>query len=121
MGSAMLKKWMDRRRRAARSSRRLVSLPAKLRSPSGWADVVIVTVSETGLLVKGESCPAVGERVEVRHRSLSIHGCVVREEGRRLGIEADEPIDLGRLLAKAGIEAPGMDARRSDLRSRLDW
>lgn len=121
MGSAMLKKWMERRRRAARSNRRLVSLPAKLRSPSGWTDVVIVTASETGLLVKVESGPAVGEQVEVRHRSLSIHGRVIREEGRRLGIEADEPIDLDRLLAKAEIEAPAMDARRSDLRSRLNW
>ncbi|HAD15510.1 hypothetical protein BA950_10965 [Erythrobacter sp. SAORIC-644] len=95
--------WDRTPKETERSQRKMVSMPVKMRSGDGWQDILIVNVSESGLLLKAEITPALGDCVEIRHRSLSIRGEVVRTAHRRFAIHAFEPIDLDTLLAKAAI------------------
>lgn len=56
------------------------------------------------------------------HCGLTIHGRVVRVEGRRFAIEATEPIDLERLLAKSDlVTRSAMTANPGTGESLLHW
>jgi hypothetical protein len=103
-----------------RKPRRITFIKAKLRKGDGWADVQIGNVSRTGLMLRSASPPAVGERIELRHRGWGMTGSVVWRERSRVGIEADTPIDEEELLAASGIGRPHSEALHDQPR-RTIW
>ncbi len=106
-------------KRAKREPRRIVSLKAQLRDGETWQEVSIANISSSGYMAKADAPPQSGASVEIRHRGIAISGHVVRSEGRRFAVKANEPIDLGELLAKAGIEA--RSAHRAPNRPARLW
>lgn len=86
-----------------RASRRVAFINAKLRAGDGWRDVQIRNVSETGLSVRVPEPPKIGESVEIRHRGWCVTGKVVWRTRSRMGVAADDAIDLQRLTAGSGI------------------
>lgn len=68
-------------------------LSARLSTPMGEATAVLLDISEGGALV---ACPmplAKGSHVVLVRGRLQAHATIVRTEGRRLGLQFDEPLD----------------------------
>lgn len=63
----------------------------------------ILNAAIGGLHLRAELPPAVGQRIEIKYRSLAIHGRVLRVDRQRFAITADRPIDIEQLLAKSDI------------------
>lgn len=117
--------WKRRTTKVARPERRLVSLSAAMRaagSEGNWASVRILNASISGLHLRAERPPAVGQRIEVKYRSLSIRGQILRVDGHRFAIEADRPIDLEQLLTKSDLATKSaMTANPGTGESPLHW
>lgn len=76
-----------------RHGRHRVMLSARLSTRMGEATAVLLDISEGGALV---ACPmplAKGSHVVLVRGSLQAHATIVRAEGRRLGLQFDEPLD----------------------------
>lgn len=87
---------------------------AKLRKGEAWQDVQIGNVSSTGLLVRLADPPAQGEQVELRHRGWRVTGEVVWRSRSRMGVRANEAIDIDSLLADSDIGS-SMDSSVSEV------
>ncbi len=83
----------------------------------GWADLTICNLSSRGLMAKCADPPPRGTFVEVRRGTVSVIGQVRWVYGGRLGIRAQEPIDISGLLCDAPTgRGIGSHERRADPR-----
>ena len=84
----------------SRELRRRVLLPARLRTPSGWADACILNVSSRGMLIHaGKGLADQGSVVELRHQELAIVARVVWRDGARVGLSADDRVPVEEIMS----------------------
>ncbi len=90
--------------------------------PDEGVQVHILNAAVGGLQVRADAPPKLGEIVEIKHRSLTIRGEVIRVEGKRFAIKSSEPIDLEQLLAKSNLATKiALTTHRSVGESPLHW
>jgi hypothetical protein len=92
----------DARRRFGRHR---VMLSAKLCSPHGLSTAVLLDLSEGGAMVSAPLPVPKGSHVVLSRGVLDVHGVVLWVDGRRLGIQFDEPVDE-RIIAETVNAVP---------------
>jgi hypothetical protein len=96
-----------------REPRQVVLVTCRMRYDSGWADMTICNLSSRGLMAKCADPPPRGTFVEVRRGTVCVVGQVRWAYGGRIGIRAQEQIDILGLLGKApAAQSPGANERR---------
>ena len=96
-----------------REDRRPVSVPARLRSETGWSDVTIGNVSSRGMMLRCVAPPPQRAYIEVRHQGVCIVGQIVWINGARCGVRTQDLVDVAGLLSQGGRRArpPANDRR----------
>ena len=99
--------------RKPREDRRPVTVPARLRSETGWSDVTIANVSSRGMLLRCVAPPPQRAYIEVRHQGVCIVGQIVWINGARCGVRTQDLVDVAGLLSQGGRRAlqPANDRR----------
>lgn len=90
-----------------RERRHRVMLSARLLSPAGLANVVLLDLSNDGAMVSAPLPLPCGSHVVLTRGRLEAHAVVAWAEGRRLGLEFDEPIPEV-MIAEAVSATPRM-------------
>lgn len=75
-----------------RARRHRVMLSARLLSPAGPLGVVLLDLSNEGAMISAPLPLPQGSHVVLTRGRLEAHAVVAWAEGRRLGLEFDEPI-----------------------------
>jgi hypothetical protein len=97
-----------------REDRRPISVPARLRSETGWSDVTIGNVSSRGMMLRCVAPPPQRAYIEVRHQGVCIVGQIVWINGARCGVRTQDLVDVAGLLSQGGRRArQPADDRRS--------
>lgn len=86
-----------------RPPRQVKFIRAKWGEGDSWWDAQIGNISETGLMLRTDHPPEVGQTIEVRWRSWSVIGEVAWRNGTRIGVKASAPIDACELLARSDL------------------
>ena len=96
-----------------REDRRPISVPARLRSETGWSDVTIGNVSSRGMMLRCVAPPPQRAYIEVRHQGVCIVGQIVWINGARCGVRTQDLVDVAGLLSQGGRRArhPANDRR----------
>lgn len=89
-----------------REDRRPVSVPARLRSETGWSDVTIGNVSSRGMMLRCVAPPPQRAYIEVRHQGVCIVGQIVWISGARCGVRTQDMVDVAGLLSQGGRRSP---------------
>jgi len=89
-----------------REPRQKVHLRARMRSNSGWSDIVIGNSSSRGLMLRCTKAPAKGTYIEVRRSDMCVVGRVVWSDGHRCGVRTQDHVQnassLQCISAKSG-------------------
>ena len=104
-----------------RELRRLVIMPARLRTSAGWGNACILNISSRGMLVHAGRPVAQGNLIELRHGPYAIVARVVWHSGSNFGAETQTRIPIEAIAAAAvgnGYEEPRWDQRRRERRMR---
>ena len=100
-----------------REDRRPVSVPARLRSETGWSDVTIGNVSSRGMMLRCVAPPPQRAYIEVRHQGVCVVGQIVWINGTRCGVRTQDLVDVAGLLSQGGRRAlPPANDRRAPSR-----
>jgi hypothetical protein len=96
-----------------RETRQKVTIRARLRSESGWSDVVIGNVSSRGLMLRCGEPPQQRAFIEVRHQNVVIVGRIVWTSGLQCGVRTQDEVDIPSLVSSRPSKArkPGKDRR----------
>jgi len=101
-----------------REKRRRVLLSARMRCEAGWSDVAIRNMSRRGLMIIARDTLRPGKCIEIRRAGHLIIARIVWVKGERMGLCAQDPIDVDGLIADAmgdpggGATPPGRDLVR---------
>ncbi|MEO1969455.1 MAG: PilZ domain-containing protein [Sphingomonadaceae bacterium] len=98
----------------ARAPRKNVSIPARMRGSSNWADVHIKNVSLKGLMAEMPNPPSRGRYIEIRRGTHILVGAVVWSRGSHFGVSLSDAIDVEG-LAK-GVTPANSGERRNSVR-----
>lgn len=110
--------------RGRRSQRRAyLVLPASAEALSGHLQVTLLDVSPTGARLEGSRLPAVGKDIILRCGGLDTFGTIAWAAGGRCGIQFDEAISTGDVVA---LRALSDAVERSELtpderQAAADW
>ena len=86
-----------------RDPRRKVAVAARMKVDSTWSDVTILNVSDRGLMLSASADVEPRSYVEIRKGSgLAIVGRVVWRRGRRIGIRAQDKVDVDTITHATG-------------------
>ena len=97
-----------------REQRRKVLIRARMRSDSGWSDVVVHDISRRGIGISASEPVKPGAYVEIRRASHRIVARIIWSSDRRVGARSQDPIDIDGLIAaaaEAGRSPDGTGAR----------
>lgn len=103
-----------------REQRKITFTKAFMAVGEDWVEVTIGNISAHGMMVKCNHLPAVGAAVTIRRRAAGVTGVVQWVNGRRFGLKAAEPIDLGAFLAESAADANRQQAQGVQTGSVLD-
>lgn len=84
-----------------REPRRAVLVTCRMRYDNGWADLTVCNLSLHGLMARCADPPPRGTFVEVRRGAVCVVGQVRWAYAGRLGIRAQDQIDIDGLLGDA--------------------
>lgn len=103
-----------------REQRRNVLIQARMRRDGAWADVRIRNISSRGLLIQSDTPPPRGTYVEIFRARHTIVARVVWSKDRQFGIQTQDRLDVGAIIADPAQTpsapiAPSKD-RRADPR-----
>jgi hypothetical protein len=90
-----------------REERRKVLLRVRLRSDTGWSDVLVRNISRRGMLISADPSLKPGAYIEIRRARYTIVARVVWSSGNSFGLRTQDPIDVDGLIAVAAIEQAG--------------
>lgn len=90
-----------------REERRKVLLRVRLRSESGWSDVLVRNISRRGMLITADPSLKPGTYIEIRRARHTIVARVVWSAGGSVGLRTQDPIDVDGLIAAAALEQAG--------------
>ncbi len=82
-----------------REWRRRVSIAARVKTGTDWADGHILNISSRGMLLQHSRPIAIGSYIEVRNDGRAVSATVVWREGSRAGLTCAQRIDLGDWIA----------------------
>lgn len=99
----------------AREPRKSVTVPARMRSDAGWADVTIVNASSRGLGLRSSKAPRRGEHIEICRHVHRMVGRVIWSDGHSFGVLLRTRIEPEDLISSP---PPSRNAGERRLRSR---
>jgi hypothetical protein len=100
-------------RQKPREPRQVVLVTCRMRYDNGWADLTICNLSSRGMMAKCADPPPRGTFVEVRRGAVCVVGQVRWSYAGRLGIRAQDQIDVHGLLGETpAAKGPAANERR---------
>ena len=84
-------------RQMPRELRRIVLLPARVRTASGWSDACILNVSSRGMMIHAKTAPPDGT-IELRHNEFAFVLEIVWRDGTRVGVRSTERLPVDDIL-----------------------
>lgn len=100
-----------------RDERQKVMLSARMLSDKGWSDVAVRDLSPGGMMIVADTRLKPGKCIEIRRAPYTIVARIVWTNGKRIGLRAQDPIDVRGLIAVATGGSPdglGKIAERRD-------
>ena len=105
-----------------RADRRYVFVAARMTVAGEQLPVTIANGSADGLLLRCDSPPAVGERIEVERGAARVNGEVIWRRGRRFGLRSEDALDLDALFVELPTPPEQLILAKADrAKSRLAW
>ena len=102
-----------------REWRRRVSIAARIKLGTDWADGHILNISSRGMLLQHSRPIAIGSQIEVRNDGRAVSATVVWQDGFRAGLACAQRIDLGDWVA-AWEEQGGAKSGSGPVAARVD-
>jgi hypothetical protein len=96
-----------------------VTLPARMRSASGWSDACILNISSRGLLIYSRTPAEPGSYVEIRRDGRLVVGRVVWRQNQRMGLSSPDPIHIDDIVNAKSVAADVRSANRVIDRRRV--
>lgn len=88
-----------------REWRRRVSIPARLRTGSDWANCQILNISTRGMLLQYSRPLEVGSQIEIRQEGRMVPATVVWRDGFRAGLSCERPIPVVEWMTASSEQA----------------
>ncbi|WP_338467614.1 PilZ domain-containing protein [Novosphingobium sp. ZN18A2] len=105
-----------------RAGRRVALVAARMTVDGKAMPVTIANASSTGLMVRCDSPPDIGARVDVERGDARVSGKVVWRRGRRFGFHSTGPMDPAVLVGAQPRDALDLLLDKQDrVPSRIAW